>query len=318
MNLINMNLINMNLINAVRESLAARFAAITLPIAAFLLSNPAQALAIEINEDFKPQNEFKLDPWVELKFGPVDMSINKAVLLLVLAGAATIGVLLYIANRMQARPNRVQFVVEMAYDLIENVITKANIKNSVTANKWFGFLATLFFFIWFSNILGYLPLPINTEHTVNIFGWDAPTFQIYAATANLSVPLALALVVWISYHFEGVREHGPIGYLKTWAPSGLKGPVKVAVFAIESLSHFLRLISLSVRLFANMLAGHMLILIMGGGMIVLLGTIIIAPLTLPIGVAFFIFEVGLIASLQAFIFAILSAIYLGSAVSHDH
>lgn len=303
-------------ISAVFGNAKFRLAAALTPLVLFLL-NPAGAWAIEINEDFKPQNEFKLDPWVEIKLGPFDLSINKAVLLLVMAGACTVATMLWISRRMQAKPNRVQFVIEVAYDLIDKQVTSANIKNTQVARRWFGFLLTLFFFVWFSNILGFLPLPINTEHTVNVLGMELPTLQLYAATANLSVPLALAFVIFFSYHAEGIREHGFFGYIKTWAPSSAQGVMRGVVWAIEALSHVLRLVSLSVRLFANMLAGHMLILIMGGGMIILLGSLVVLP-TLAMGIAFFLFEVGLIASLQAFIFTILSAIYIGSAVSHDH
>jgi F-type H+-transporting ATPase subunit a len=292
-----------------------RLVAALMPVIAFLMS-PASALAIEINQNFKPQNEFKLDPWIELKLGPVDLSINKAVFLLIVAGILTCVVLSWVANRMQAKPNRVQAVVEMAYDLTANQITRGNM-NDKMAKRWFGFIATLFFFIWFSNMLGFLPLPTNTEHKVDVFGFSVPTFALYAATANISVPLALALAVWISYHFEGIREHGPVGYVKSWIPSGVSGPALILVAPIEVLSQFVRLISLTARLFANMLAGHMLILIMGGGMIILLGSVF-AVVTLPIGFAFYLFEVLLVASLQAFIFAILSAIYLGGAVAHEH
>lgn len=299
---------------------AAVFAAVV-GLYALALANPLTAAAIEINEDFKPQNEFKLDPWVEIQVGPFDFSINKAVFLLWLAGAVTILTLVLIAKKMSAdpfkKPSRMQFAMEAGFDLVDKQIVSANIKNKQIAQKWFGFIATLFFFVWFSNMLGYLPMPMNTEHSVEIFGATVPTFQIYAATANISVPLALAIVVWIAYHVEGIREHGPVGYVKTWKPSGTSTAVGIAVFLIEALSHFLRLVSLSVRLFANMLAGHMLILIMAGGMVVLLGSVFVS-LSLVIGVAFYLFEVGLIASLQAFIFAILSAIYMGSAVSHDH
>lgn len=305
-----------NPITAALSTAKFRLAAALTPLVLFLL-NPVAASAIEINEDFKPQNEFKLDPWVEIKIGPIDLSINKAVLLLVLAGACTVGAMLWISRRMQAKPNRIQFIVETAYDLIDKQVTSANIKNTQVARRWFGFLLTLFFFVWFSNILGFLPLPINTEHTFELFGMELPTLQLYAATANLSVPLALAFVIFVSYHAEGIREHGAIGYVKTWAPSSATGVMRGVVWAIEALSHLLRLVSLSVRLFANMLAGHMLILIMGGGMIILLGSLVVLP-TLAMGIAFFLFEVGLIASLQAFIFTILSAIYIGSAVSHDH
>ncbi len=266
------------------------------------------------NDEFQPQNEFKLDPWIELKLGPIDMSINKAVLYLFLAAALTCIVMTYIAKRMADRPNRVQAAVEAAYDLTRNQITRTNMDDK-TARKWFAFTATLFFFIWFSNMIGYIPLPTNTEHKVDIFGLKVPALAIYAATANLSVPLALTLVVWFAYHIEGVRTHGPIGYLKTWVPAGVTGPATIPIFMIEAISHFVRIISLSVRLFANLLAGHLLILFMGGGLVVILGLAALGVLTVPVAIAFFIFEVGLVATLQAFIFATLTSIYIGGATS---
>ena len=269
------------------------------------------------NEEFQPQNEFKLDNWISLKLGPLDMSINKAVLYLFLACALTTAVILYIAKRMEDRPNRVQTAVEATYDLARNQITRGNMDDKM-ALKWFPFVGTIFFFILISNLIGYIPLPTNTEHTVTVFGLDVPTFAIYAATANLSVPLVLTLVVWFSYHFEGIRVHGVIGYLKTWVPAGVSGPAAIPIFAIEVISHFVRIISLSVRLFANILAGHLLILFMGGGLVVLLGLAALGVFTLPVAIVFFMFEVGLIAGLQAFIFATLTSIYLGSATAEGH
>src|SRR5436189_531121 len=272
------------------------------------------------NNEFQPQNEFKLDAWVPIHIGPIDLSINKAVLYLALASAATIGVMVWISRRMQAKPNKVQMAMETAYDLTRNQIAGQNLEGKY-ALKWFPFCATLFFFIWFSNLLGYVPLPTNTQETVDIFGLAVPTFAIYAATANISVPLMLTLIVWISYNLEGVREHGFFGYLRTWLPPGLEdmNPIgKAAIFLIEAISHFVRLISLSVRLFANILAGHLLILFMGGGLAVLLGLAALGALTFPMAFAFFVFEVVLIATLQAFIFSILTAIYLGGATSAAH
>lgn len=302
-------------------NLKVRIQAALVTTAALLIAMPGTASALDINTDFKPQNEFRLDKWLNLQIGPIDMSINKAVLLLWLAGIGTVLMVTFFARKMSAdplaKPSRTQFAFETAYDLVDDYMVAANIKNQKMAQKWFGFIAVLFFFVWFSNILGYVPLPVNTEHSVNLFGASVPTFQLYAATANISVPLALTLVVWFAYHWEGIREHGPIGYVKTWAPSGTAGWVAVMVFMIEVLSHFLRIVSLSVRLFANMLAGHMLILIMAGGMVILIGSVFVS-VSLVIGIAFYLFEVVLIANLQAFIFAILSAIYVGSAVSHDH
>ena len=268
------------------------------------------------NEAYQPQEEFKLDPWVEIHIGGLDMSINKAVLYLFLATGLTCWAMVYVAKRMQAKPNLVQTAVEAAYDLTRNNITRGNM-NPQMATKWFPFIATLFFFIWFSNIIGYIPLPTNTLHTFNLFGLEIPSFALYAATANISIPLILSLIVWISYHVEGVRTHGVKGYFATWVPSGVEGAARFPIFAIEVISHFVRLISLSVRLFANILAGHLLILFMGGGLVVLLGLAAVGVLTLPMAVIFFLFEIVLIATLQAFIFATLTSIYLGGATSAE-
>ncbi|HEV2789680.1 MAG TPA: F0F1 ATP synthase subunit A [Solirubrobacterales bacterium] len=272
------------------------------------------------NEGFKPQNEFKLEPWLSIELAGIDFSINKAVLYLFLASALTILTMVWIARRMADRPNRVQAAVEMAYDLTKNTITGGSLQGK-TAARWFPFLAALFFWIWFSNMLGFLPLPTNTEHPVDVLGVEVPAFAIYAATANIAIPLVLTLVVWLSYHVEGIRHKGFVPYFKSWLPPGLESmsPIgKGAIFIIEVISHFVRLISLSVRLFANILAGHLLLLFMGGGLAVLLGIAALGALTFPLAFAFFIFEVGLVATLQAFIFSTLSAIYIGGATSASH
>ena len=272
------------------------------------------------NESFQPQNEFKLEPWISLEIGGIDFSVNKAVFYLILASALTIFTMVWISRRMQQKPNRVQTAIEMAYDLTKNTIAGANM-DAKMVSRWFPFLATLFFWIWFSNLIGFLPLPTNTEHEVSIFGLSIPSFAIYAATANLSIPLVLTLVVWISYHVEGIREKGLFGYLASWLPPGLEDmnpAAKAFIFVIEAISQFARLISLSVRLFANILAGHLLLLFMGGGLAVLLGIAALGALTFPLAFFFFVLEVGLIATLQAFIFSILTAIYLGGATSASH
>ena len=269
------------------------------------------------NEEYKPQNEFKLDNWISLELGPFDMSINKAVLYLFIGSALTIITWMYIANRMQARPNRVQTAVETLYQLMKNNITQGNMDTRM-AKRWFTLIGTLFLFIWFANLIGYIPLPTSTEHKINIFGLEVPSLALYAATANISVPLTLTLMVWFLYHYEGIRAKGLVPYLRGWVPAGVEGIAVIPIFAIEVISHFVRLISLSVRLFANILAGHLLILFMGGGLVVLLGIAALGWFTLPFALAFFLFEVGLVATLQAFIFATLSAIYLGGAVAEHH
>ena len=168
-----------------------------------LLATPAGAFALNINESYKPQNEFKLDPWIDLGF----MSINKAVFYVIVATTLTCFTMIYVARRMQERPNKLQTAVEVAFSLMRDNITRGNMEDRMAA-KWFPFIGTIFLFIWFSNILGYLPLPTNTEHKVDIFGAQIPSLALYAATANLSVPLVLTLMVWISYHVEGVRAKG--------------------------------------------------------------------------------------------------------------
>jgi F-type H+-transporting ATPase subunit a len=225
--------------------------------------------------------------------------------------------MVWIAKRMQQKPNNVQTAVEAAYDLTNNNITRGNMESKM-ALKWFPFVATLFFFIWFSNMIGYLPLPTNSHETFDLFGLKIPSFALYAATANISVPLVLTLVVWFSYHIEGIREHGVRGYLASFVPAGTPGALKPVLFVIEVISHFVRIISLSVRLFANLLAGHLLILFMAGGMVVLLGLAALGAVTIVVAILFFLFEIVLIATLQAFIFATLTSIYLGGATAAEH
>jgi F-type H+-transporting ATPase subunit a len=295
-----------------------RLLAILTPFA-LALASPAGAFALNINENYKPQNEFKLDPWINLP-GPFD--INKAVFYVIVATTLTCLTMVLVARKMQQRPNRLQTAVETAYALMRDNITKGNMDSRMAA-KWFPFIATVFLFIWFSNIIGYLPLPTNTQEKFDLFGLQIPSFALFAATANISVPLVLTLMVWISYHVEGIRAKGLIGYLKSWIPAGVEGPARIPIFFIEAISHFVRLVSLSVRLFANILAGHLLILFMGGGLVVLLnlsvvGSIVLGLITASMAVAFFLFEIVLIATLQAFIFSTLTAIYLGGAVAEEH
>jgi F-type H+-transporting ATPase subunit a len=265
------------------------------------------------NTTFEPQNEFKLDPWVNLGI----FSINKAVLYLFLAASATCVSMIYIARRMQARPNKVQAAVELLYSLMHDNITGSAMDDKMAA-KWFPFIGTLFLFIMFSNLVGYIPLPTNTEHEITVLGLQIPSFSLYAATANLSIPLALALVVFFSYTYEGIRAKGPIGYLRGLVPGGVTGGIAVFIFFLEVLSNLMRILSLTIRLFANILAGHLIILFMAGALAVILGVTALGWFTLPFGILLFAFEVGLVAALQAFIFATLTAIYLGGAVAADH
>jgi F-type H+-transporting ATPase subunit a len=263
------------------------------------------------NNEFQIQNEFKLINWIDLGV----FSINRAVVYLFLAAIFTVGSMLFIAGRMRARPNRVQTAVEVLFSLMRDNITRGNMPDEM-AIKWFPFIGALFLFIWFCNLIGYIPLPTNSEQTFNVFGAHIPSFALYAATANVSVPLVLALVVFFLFNWEGIRAQGPVGYVKSLIPAGVHGPMLILIGPLEIISTFMRLVSLTVRLFANILAGHMIILFMSGGLAVILGLQVLGWFALPVGIAVYLFELGLVATLQAFIFATLTAIYMGGAVTH--
>ena len=257
---------------------------------------------------FSPTNEFKLDTW--FKLGPI--AFNKGVLYLLLAAGITIALMTYVAKRLQQRPGRMQVAVESFYDFTRNM-TRENFDQRMEA-KYFPLIATIFIFILVSNLIGYIPLPVNSTEKFSVFGAHLPSFQIYAADTNVAFPLVLSLGVFVLFINEGIKHHGPIGYLKSLMPGGLKGPIVLLIFPIEILSIFLRLISLTVRLWANLLAGHLLIAFMGGTLGVLVGLQLVSWVLLPAGILIFLFEAVLIAGLQAFIFAILTAIYIGGAV----
>jgi F-type H+-transporting ATPase subunit a len=269
------------------------------------------------NDEFKPQEEFRLDPWIPIHVGPLDLSINKGVVYLLVACLLTTVAMVWIARRMERKPNRVQTAVEFLYSQMRDNIAGGNM-DARTASKWFTFIGTLFLFIWISNLIGYLPLPTNTHEAVDVAGVRVPALALYAATANLSIPLVLSAVVWISYNVEGVRNKGVVGYLKALVPEGVPAALRPFIFVLECFSQLMRLVSLSVRLFANLLAGHLIILFMSGALAVILGTAAIGWFALPFGIAIFVFEVGLVATLQAFIFATLTAIYLGEATAAHH
>ncbi len=264
---------------------------------------------------FDPSHEFELPAWVSLHVGPLDMSINKAVVYLWLSAALTIliGILL-MRWRVGVTPDRRQTIGEQIYEVAQTQIAEQGLP-SRAIGRWFPYVATLLLFIWTVNMLGFIPLPITGER-FELLGVDLPVWGIYAATSSISVTLALALVTFVFTHVEGVRENGPVKYFKSWIPDVPKGMLPLLV-PLEILGQFMRLVSLSVRLFANMLAGHMLILTFIG-LIFVLESIFLAVIAVPAATAFYLFEVVIVVSIQAFIFAALSAIYIGSAIEPEH
>ncbi len=266
--------------------------------------------------DFDPQHEFLLEEWIPIHIGPLDMSVNKAVVYLWIGGLATIFVGIWLMRfGLSLRPGRRQTAGEAIYDLVQSQIAESSLPHK-GLTRWFPYVASLFLFIWVLNIVGFIPLPISND-TYEVFGVNVPTLGVYAATANLSVTLALALITFVSTHVEGVRHNGFVGYLKSWIPEGVPKPLLALIVPLEVISQFMRLISLSVRLFANMLAGHMLILVMLG-LIFIFSSWFLIPISVLAGTVIYLFEVGIVVTIQAFVFALLSAIYIGAAIEPEH
>jgi F-type H+-transporting ATPase subunit a len=266
--------------------------------------------------DFDPSHEFELHPWIDLQLGPIDLSVNKAVAYLWLGGLVTILFGIWVMRfGLSLRPDRRQTTGESIYELIQGQIAEGNLPRKAIG-MWFPYVASLFLFIWILNLVGFIPLPLSDEKW-HVFGTEIPTWGIYAATANLSVTLALAFITFFATHVEGIRYNGARRYFKSWIPAGAPKPLLALIVPLEVISQFMRLISLSVRLFANMLAGHMLILVMIG-LIFIFSAWWLVPFAVAFGTVIYIFEVAIVVTIQAFVFALLSAIYIGAAIEPEH
>jgi F-type H+-transporting ATPase subunit a len=282
----------------------------SLVVAFTLLARAAPAPALAKGE-FHPEDEFELHPWVSINIGPLDLSINKAVVYLLLAGLVTFLLGLFLFRfRLTSDPSRRQTVGEWVYEIAQEQVAEQGLP-SKGIKLWFPYVAALMLFIWVVNMLGFIPLPLTGETWHGI-----PVWGIYAATSQISVTLALALLTFIFTHVEGIRVNGPVRYFKSWIPEVPKAMLFLIV-PLEILGQFMRLISLSVRLFANMLAGHILILTFIGLIFVLESYFVIIP-GVAVATVFYVFEVVIVVSIQAFIFAALSAIYIGSAIEPEH
>jgi len=240
---------------------------------------PGQAFA---RGEFDPTTEFELHPWVSIHLGPIDMSINKAVVYLMLGSLLTMALGIFLMRaRISVEPGTRQTIGEQIYEVAQTQIAEQGLPSKVTGGTYHGF----------------------------------PVWGIYAATSSLSVTLALALLTFVFTHFEGIRWNGPVRYFKSWIPEAPKG-LLILIVPLEVLGQIMRLISLSVRLFANMLAGHILILTFLG-LIFIFQSIALVFVVIP-AILFYLFEVVIVVGIQAFIFAALSAIYIGSAIEPEH
>jgi F-type H+-transporting ATPase subunit a len=276
-------------------------------VALLALTFPSTALA---RGEFDPTKEFEQHEWVPIHLGPLDLSITKAVVYLMLGTVLTILLGIFLMRfRLSTTPGTRQTIGESIYEVAQTQVAEQGLP-SKAIGRWFPYVASLLLFIFVVNLLGFIPLPITGETYHGI-----PTWGIYAATSSLSVTLALALVTFFFTHFEGIRWNGPVRYFKSWIPEAPK-PLLGLIVPLEILGQFMRLISLSVRLFANMLAGHILILTFLG-LIFIFQSLKLLPVIIPATV-FYIFEVVIVVGIQAFIFAALSAIYIGSAIEPEH
>jgi F-type H+-transporting ATPase subunit a len=280
---------------------------IFLVFAALALLLPQAAFA---RGNFDPTTEFEQHEWIPIHLGPLNLSITKAVVYLMLGTLCTIGLGIFtMRSRLALLPNRRQTVGEALYEVAQTQIAEQGLPTKAIG-RWFPYVASLLLFIFVVNLLGFIPLPLTGET------WHGfPTWGIYAATSSLSVTLALALLTFCFTHYEGIRWNGTRRYFKSWIPEAPKG-LLILIVPLEILGQFMRLISLSVRLFANMLAGHILILTFLG-LIFIFESLALVFVIIPATV-FYIFEVVIVVSIQAFIFAALSAIYIGSAIEPEH
>ena len=259
-------------------------------------------------------DEWELHDWIPIHLGPIDLSINKAVAYLMLGTVVSILIgIVFMRVKVGRDPTRRQALGETIYEVAQVQVAEQGLP-TYAIGRWFPYVASLMVFIWTVNMLGFIPLPLSDEK-FTIAGVELPTFAIFAATSTLSVTLALALMTWTFTHIEGIRANGAWSYFKSWVPDVPKAMLPL-IIPLEILGQFMRLISLSVRLYANMLAGHMLILTFIG--LIFLTSWLVFPFSVLFATVFYLFEVVIVVSIQAYIFAALSAIYIGSAIEPEH
>ena len=280
---------------------------VLLVVGALALLVPPAAFA---RGNFDPTKEFEQHDWIPIHLGPIDLSITKAVVYLMLGALLTIAIGIFtMRSRLALLPGKRQTIGEALYEIAQTQIAEQGLPTKALS-RWFPYVASLLLFIFSVNLLGFIPLPATGETWHGI-----PTWGIYAATSSLSVTLALALLTFCFTHYEGIKWNGARRYFKSWIPEAPKG-LLILIVPLEILGQFMRLISLSVRLFANMLAGHILILTFLG-LIFIFQSLALIPVIIP-AILFYLFEVIIVVGIQAFIFAALSAIYIGSAIEPEH
>jgi F-type H+-transporting ATPase subunit a len=235
-------------------------------------------------------NVYRIGP--EISLGKIDISFTNASLFMMISALAIIGVFFIGTRRKSIIPTKIQLLAELSYALVSKMISDTA---GSKAKPYFPFIFSLFMFVLFCNMLGMLPY----------------TFTV---TSHIIVTFALAAAIFIGVTIIGFVNHG-IGYLKLFIPSGVPIFLLPLIVVIEVISYLSRPVSLSVRLFANMMAGHTMLKVFGG-FVISLG-LIGGWLPLSFTVALTGLEI-LIAFLQAYVFAILTCIYLNDALNLNH
>mgnify|MGYP006394655021 FL=1 len=228
----------------------------------------------------------------EISLGNIDISFTNASLFMIISALAIISVFFAGTRRKAVIPTKIQLLTELSYTLVSKMISDTA---GSKAKPYFPFIFSLFMFVLFCNMLGMLPYS-------------------FTVTSHIIVTFALAAVIFIGVTIIGFANHG-VGYLKLFIPSGVPVVLLPLIVIIEIISYLARPVSLSVRLFANMMAGHTMLKVFGG-FVISLG-IIGGWLPLSFTVALTGLEI-LIAFLQAYVFAILTCIYLNDALNLNH
>ncbi len=252
-------------------------------------------MAAEGHSSIDALGQFKL----ETALGPIGASVNftQANLMMVVASVLVLA-LLWIGMRPRAMvPGRLQSAAEMCYETVMSMCTE---QIGHEGKKFFPLVFCLFFFILFGNLLGVFP-------------------YFFTFTSHIAVTLAMSLFVFCLVTFVALKEHG-LHFFSYFVPKGIPVVLTPLLVVIEVISYLSRIISLSVRLFANMMAGHVMLEVFGSFVVMLGGAGFIflfpAGLSLAVNIALIGFEL-LVATLQAYVFAILTCIYLHDAV-HLH
>jgi len=235
-------------------------------------------------------NVYRIGP--EISFGSIDISFTNASLFMIISALAIISVFFAGTKRKAIVPTKIQLLTELSYTLVSKMISDTA---GSKAKPYFPFIFSLFMFVLFCNMLGMLPYS-------------------FTVTSHIIVTFALAAVIFVGVTIIGFVNHG-VGYLKLFIPSGVPVFLLPLIVIIEIISYLSRPVSLSVRLFANMMAGHTMLKVFGG-FVISLG-IIGGWLPLSFTVALTGLEI-LIAFLQAYVFAILTCIYLNDALNLNH